>query len=116
DNSATAARWSRKAGMGRISSSLAAATLCGLMLSSATAQENWLNPRAAPEGIEFFARGQEPAGDESAEAPEDPFAEHLETDRDSFTPATTTAGAGRWIVESAYSFIDNRRAPDTSSF
>src|SRR5262245_20612559 len=30
--------------------------------------------------------------------------DHIETDRDSFTPATTTAGAGRLIIESAYSF------------
>lgn len=42
--------------------------------------------------------------------------EPIETDRDSFTPATTTAGAGRVIVESAYSFIDNRGVPETHSF
>src|SRR4051812_13003374 len=29
----------------------------------------------------------------------------IETDRDSFTPATSTAGRGRLIVESAYSFL-----------
>lgn len=40
----------------------------------------------------------------------------IETDRDSFTPATTTAGDGRWIVESAYSFIDNRSVADTHSY
>ena len=40
----------------------------------------------------------------------------LETDRDSFTPATTTAGAGRVIIESGYSFIDNRSVPETHSF
>jgi hypothetical protein len=102
--------------MGRIGSSLAGAMLCGLVLSSAIAQENWLNPRATPQETNFSARGQESAGEEPAEAPEDPFAEHLETDRDSFTPATTTVGTGRWIVESAYSFIDNRHAPDTHSF
>src|SRR5262245_51228429 len=33
--------------------------------------------------------------------------DEIETDRDSFTPATTLAGRGRLIVESAYSFIDN---------
>lgn len=42
--------------------------------------------------------------------------EHIETDRDSFTPATVTAGAGRLIIESGYSFIDNRSVPDTHSF
>jgi hypothetical protein len=39
----------------------------------------------------------------------------IETDRDSFTPATTTAPFGRWIAESAWSFIDNRAVPDTHS-
>jgi hypothetical protein len=47
---------------------------------------------------------------------EDPLAEPLETDRDSFTPATTTAGKGRLIVESAYSFLDNRSVKETHSF
>jgi hypothetical protein len=41
--------------------------------------------------------------------------EHIETDRDSFTPATTTAGAGRLILESGYSFIDNRDVAETHS-
>lgn len=43
-------------------------------------------------------------------------ADHIETDRDSFTPATTVAGDGRLILESAYSFIDNRDAAETHSF
>lgn len=42
--------------------------------------------------------------------------EEIETDRDSFTPATTLAGRKRMILESAYSFIDNRRVPDTHSY
>jgi hypothetical protein len=69
---------------------------------------------------------QEPAGPPAepvvpAEAP--PASEagraegrEIETDRDSFTPATTTAGRGRLIVESAYSFLDNRRVKETHSF
>jgi hypothetical protein len=48
------------------------------------------------------------------EAPEEE--EEIETDRDSFTPATTTAGYRRTIVESAHSFIDNRRVDETHSF
>lgn len=67
-----------------------------------------------------------PAGHHSMSAQEFPYSEPLEigeeteadeieTDRDSFTPATTVAGRGRWIVESAWSFIDNRRVPDTNS-
>jgi hypothetical protein len=39
-----------------------------------------------------------------------------ETDRDSFTPSTKTAGRRRLIVESAYSFLDNRGRPETHSF
>ncbi len=42
--------------------------------------------------------------------------DHIETDRDSFTPATTTAGRGRVIFESAYSSIENRGADSTHSF
>lgn len=102
--------------MRRIWISLGLALVCGLMPSAAGAQDGSLNARTAPEAIAFPERGQERAGDGAAEAPEDPFAEHLETDRDSFTPSTTTTGLGRWIVESAYSFIDNRHAPDTHSF
>lgn len=67
------------------------------------------NPRGS------IVRGQESEIPEFREEFEDPFAEHLETDRDSFTPATTTVNRGRWIIESSYSFIDNRRAFDTHS-
>jgi hypothetical protein len=42
--------------------------------------------------------------------------EPLETDRDAYTPSTRLAGKGRLIVESAYSFLDNRDVPDTHSF
>src|SRR5262245_17074542 len=42
--------------------------------------------------------------------------DEIETDRDSFTPATTLAGPGRTIVEAAYSFIDNRTVPETHSY
>jgi hypothetical protein len=42
--------------------------------------------------------------------------DHIETDRDSFTPATTLAGPGRLILESAYSFIDNRDVAETHSY
>ncbi|MBS0204925.1 MAG: transporter [Planctomycetes bacterium] len=42
--------------------------------------------------------------------------EEIETDRDSFTPATTTVKAGRTIYESSYSFIENRDTANTHSF
>ena len=50
------------------------------------------------------------SGDEGEEADE------IETDRDSFTPATTVAGKGRLILESAYTFTDNREVAETHSF
>jgi hypothetical protein len=40
----------------------------------------------------------------------------LETDRDAFTPATSTTGKGLTIFESSYSFIDNRDVAETHSF
>lgn len=63
-----------------------------------------LEPRVV-EPLEF-----ESQFDEEAEE------EEIETDRDSFTPATTTAPLDRAIVESAYSFIDNKGVPETHSF
>jgi hypothetical protein len=57
--------------------------------------------------------GSEPGREERRE---NPFEDAIETDRDSFTPATTTTGRGRLIVESAYSFLDNRGLKETHSF
>src|SRR5262249_26217244 len=48
--------------------------------------------------------------------PRSPFEDHIETDRDAFTPSMKTAPVNRLIMESSYSFIDNRGAPDTHSF
>jgi len=42
--------------------------------------------------------------------------DEIETDRDSFTPSTTTTGKGRLIIESAWSFLDNRGYKETNSF
>jgi hypothetical protein len=47
-----------------------------------------------------------------AESEED----HIETDRDSFTPATTTVRPGRIVLETAYTFQDNRDVAETHSF
>ena len=41
--------------------------------------------------------------------------DEIETDRDSFTFAPTTAGAQRTILESSYSFIDIRQGPEAHS-
>jgi hypothetical protein len=50
------------------------------------------------------------------EAEPEPEERELETDRDAFTPAVTTAGTGLTIIETSYSFIDNRRVAETHSF
>jgi len=42
--------------------------------------------------------------------------QEFETDRDTFTFAPTTAGAGRTITEASYSFIDNAAGPEAHSF
>lgn len=42
--------------------------------------------------------------------------DEIETDRDTFTFAPTTAGAGRTITEASYSFIDNATGPEAHSF
>lgn len=59
-----------------------------------------------PSGSRATAEGERPAGAD----------DEIETDRDSFTPATTTAAYRRMIFESAYSFIDNRATPDSHSY
>lgn len=67
-------------------------------------------------GQEFFG-GRTPGevfGFDSVRAT-DEAEEHLETDRDSFTPATTLVGRGLTMIETSYSFIDNRRIPDSHS-
>jgi len=41
--------------------------------------------------------------------------DEMETDRDSFTFAPSTAGTRRTILEASYSFIDNRQGPEAHS-
>jgi hypothetical protein len=69
--------------------------------ATASASEPWSPARV-------FAGGEQSRFDSSEES-------EFETDRDSFTPSTTTVAAGKMMVESAWSFIDNRDVPDTHS-
>ena len=62
-------------------------------------------PYSEPLGLEMLGEG-DPDIEEDDE---------IETDRDSFTPATTTVGLRRLVVETAWSFIDNRSVPETNS-
>ncbi len=64
-------------------------------------------------GATSTAIAQTEALDRGAENSEE---RELETDRDAFTPATSTAGKSLTIVESSYSFIDNRKVAETHSF
>lgn len=41
--------------------------------------------------------------------------DEIETDRDSFTPSTNVVGQGRSVLETSYSFIDNRNIRETHS-
>ncbi len=82
--------------------------------TSSTRAQDWLGTSDLWQSSRLILRGQEP---ELGEAREEvnPFAEHIETDRDSFTPSTRTVEVGRWVVESSYSFIDNRNTAETHS-
>lgn len=71
--------------------------------------------RGFPVNPEQSLSGSRLRGREEMERPEGER-EEIETDRDSFTPSTALAPRRRLIVESAYSFIDNRGFKETHSF
>jgi hypothetical protein len=71
---------------------------------------------AAQEAAPAARAAGEAALPESGGEPADPFEDRIETDRDSFTPSTKTTGVGRFILESSFSFEDNRHTPETYSF
>ena len=86
-------------------------TLCFLLLVGGLA---W--PAAGQETEDVFETSEDPwltreNSEEDAGEDEEP----LETDRDSFTPATTLVDPGRIIYESSYSFIENRNTDNTHS-
>jgi hypothetical protein len=66
-------------------------------------------------GVAFGQEGETPGGPRLTE-PGEVFEDEIETDRDSFTPATTVVGRRRVAVESSYSFLDNREGAETHSF
>ena len=70
--------------------------ILGTINSAGLAQTALLGRQAE---VESAAQGAE----QDAERPE------IETDRDAFTPATSTVGKSLTILESSYSFIDNRQ-------
>jgi hypothetical protein len=52
---------------------------------------------------------------EENERENEPENDEIETDRDSFTPSTNVVGSRRLVVESGYSFVDNRNSAETHS-
>lgn len=53
---------------------------------------------------------------EVVEAEREGERDRIETDRDSFTPAVTTVGKNRFVLEAAYSFVDQRSVAETHSY
>lgn len=88
-----------------------AALTCALSLAAAVTAQEPPEVSRTPDAVDPVRRVETLVGG-SAPRPE---GDEFETDRDSFTPATSTAGRQRLIVESAYSFIDNRRTKETHS-
>lgn len=88
-----------------------AALTCALSLAAAVTAQEPPEVSRTPDAVDPVRRVETLVGG-SAPRPE---GGEFETDRDSFTPATSTAGRQRLIVESAYSFIDNRRTKETHS-
>ncbi|MFM8584100.1 MAG: transporter, partial [Planctomycetaceae bacterium] len=87
-------------------------------LAAQAGEPSWLPTTA---GDRVFATEPSEAGpvplfEEGERGDAEGAEDEIETDRDSFTPATTTAGRGRTIFETAYTFIDNRRTYDTHSY
>ncbi|MFN9199027.1 MAG: transporter [Planctomycetaceae bacterium] len=80
---------------------------------AASGQESLLFPEP---GARYDLFAAESSGGAEREGAGEAETDEIETDRDSFTPATTTTPVGRVIFESAYSFIDNRDTFDTHSF
>jgi len=73
-------------------------------------------PVAWAQGNEEGGSERSVEGERESEPEFEEEEEELETDRDSFTPATSTVARGRLLVESAYSFIDNRNVAETHSY
>lgn len=75
-------------------------------------------PLLTATGIAMAQEG-EPTGGPTLREPGEVFREReeeIETDRDSFTPATTVVAPRRVLVESSYSFTDYREGVDSHSF
>jgi hypothetical protein len=71
---------------------------------------------ASAQSLEEILEAPERSWLERSEGGGEAEEEELETDRDSFTFATTTVAKGRVMFEAAHSFIDNRETVDSHSY
>lgn len=85
-----------------------------LDVSKACAQD-WSRLNGLRPSSNLIVRGQEPGTADWSNS-EFRAGDHIETDRDSLTPSAKTVGFGRTVIESSYSFIDNRDTLETHSF
>jgi hypothetical protein len=84
------------------------AILSGTLLAMLACSESAI----AQDPVNLFRGVLSENGENLAEMEDQP---ELETDRDSFTPATSTVAMSRFMVESAWSFVDNRDVAETHS-
>ncbi len=83
--------------------------MISLLLAATFALQSTVSAQELFEGV---ARRSFERGEQASESTEE---DEIETDRDSFTPSTKVVGRGRLVIESGYSFIDNRNVPETHS-
>jgi hypothetical protein len=89
---------------------------CAILLPVGPALAQRFEPATPlPNSLGQEVERQEAEGLETEEGEEAEEGE-IETDRDSFTPATTTVRRGGFMLESSYSIIDNESVPETHSF
>jgi len=78
--------------------------------------QDWLQAGEQSSSRDLIFRAHEPGFTETRQETKNGFEDSIETDRDSYTPSTRTVDVGRWILESSYSFVDNRSVAETHSF
>jgi hypothetical protein len=88
---------------------------CPLLVSRGVAQEPVPPPQTSSADLSLGDEAELSRELEKAER-RWRFEDSIETDRDAFTPSTQTVERSRLILESSYSFLDNRGSPETHSF
>jgi hypothetical protein len=84
--------------------------------SAAAAQETCPSLPSVPACLPWTSKPEAERTEKDKSEDRSPFADAIETDRDSFTPSPKTVEEHRLVVESSFSFEDNRGRPDTYSF